>query len=334
MIDRSFEKVIVEMSEKDTQNKGFRYAYVLGEKVEPSKHLHGSCSLCGGEVFARCGPVRIAHWAHKSVDDCETYSRDMSAWHKGWQDKFPEAWREEPIIDLKIPERHRADILTAENLVIEFQHSPIDEEEQLAREKFYSSHSSGMVWVVDATCHTQAMKRFDEEKQYFQFIKLLCLNSNDSYNNYFLVNNADIIFPSQWNDRRSYVFFDYLDAEREAGDDSLYCLFPKIVEGERLVWKCPRDSFVSIASDMKKVLIYLARVFRFYYDVRYGNIHLKPKINVVPYNRGYYTENSQARAREFRDGIKKANARNNGYLEGKTNGKSGYKGNYKSWKGR
>ncbi|MCQ2361965.1 MAG: hypothetical protein MJ048_02900, partial [Acidaminococcaceae bacterium] len=260
------EKDIIGMSEKKTQNKGFRYAYVLGEKVEPSKHLHGSCPLCGGEVFAKCGSIRIAHWAHKSMLDCETYSRDMSAWHKGWQDRFPEDWREEPIVDLKIPERHRADILTADNLVIEFQHSTIDEEEQLAREKFYLSHAEDMIWVVDATCYTQEMKRFDEEKQYFLFGKLPDLYRNDGYNDYCWVNNADFIFPQQWSNRQVFVFFDYFNVEKKTGDNNLYCLFPKVVEGERLLWKCPRDSFDSIASDIKKIELYLEKVFQFYYD--------------------------------------------------------------------
>lgn len=191
-----------------------------------------------------------------------------------------------------------------------------------------------MFWVVDATCHTQVMRRFDEEKQYFNFVKLACLDGSDCYNSYCLINNAGVIFPSQWNDRRLYVFFDYFDVDKGTGDNSLYCLFPKVVEGERLLWKCPRDSFVSIASNMQRIWIYLAKVFQFYYDVRHGNIRLKPQINVVTYNRGYYTENKQARSRAFHEDVRKANARNNAYSKGKRSGKSGYKGSYKPRKGR
>jgi hypothetical protein len=62
----------------------------------------------------------------------------MTAWHLGWQERFPEHMREVTIGP------HRADVKTSK-CVIEFQHSPISVEDIQAREAFYGN----MVWVFD-----------------------------------------------------------------------------------------------------------------------------------------------------------------------------------------
>ncbi|MCQ2361958.1 MAG: hypothetical protein MJ048_02860 [Acidaminococcaceae bacterium] len=246
--------------EKKTEIKGFRYAYVLGEKIGPSKKLHGSCPLCGEEVIAKCGNIRVHHWAHKNRQDCETFTKDTSEWHKSWQEKFPEEWREEPITNTVIKKRHRADICTPQGIVVEFQHSPIDVEEQEERESFYllqtnSPHTNGMVWVVDATCYQQVQKHFEEEIRY---ILTKPINGEDRYlKNYYFLDDANFIFPKEWVNRNVFVFFDYFNFETKTGDTNLYCLFPKLKDGKRIIWVCPRDRFVNFVSNVDFYVIFL-----------------------------------------------------------------------------
>lgn len=47
-----------------------RYAFVNGEKKEAMPKMHGICMGCGAQVIAKCGHVRINHWAHLNNKDC------------------------------------------------------------------------------------------------------------------------------------------------------------------------------------------------------------------------------------------------------------------------
>ena len=106
------------------------------------------CPVCGKPLIIKAKNSDIAtHFAHKSkcLDD---WSHDMSEWHKAWQEKFPEQYREIVLENNGI--KHRADVLI-NNTVIEFQHSPITNKEILARNEFYLSCGYRVVWVFDAT---------------------------------------------------------------------------------------------------------------------------------------------------------------------------------------
>ena len=51
-----------------------KYALVNGIKQQASKGLQGKCLCCGADVIAKCGSVRVYHWAHKNKNEC-TYSQ-------------------------------------------------------------------------------------------------------------------------------------------------------------------------------------------------------------------------------------------------------------------
>ena len=92
---------------------------------------------------------RQAVIVHKKGTQClDGWSHDMSEWHRAWQEKFPEECRE--VVVEKNGVKHRADVLI-NNTVIEFQHSPITNEEILERNNFYLSCGYPVVWVFDAT---------------------------------------------------------------------------------------------------------------------------------------------------------------------------------------
>lgn len=123
-----------------------RYANVDEELKEPSPGLKGLCPGCGNAVIAKCGMIKIHHWAHQSRIDCDRWWEPMTEWHLEWQNKFPKAWRERIFRDQQTGEFHRADVHTPKGLTIEFQHSPLSSQELNSRNTFYKK----IIWVVNA----------------------------------------------------------------------------------------------------------------------------------------------------------------------------------------
>lgn len=100
-----------------------------------------TCPICGRVVQAKCGSIKAWHWAHVSTVDCDDWAEPDSSWHQGWQSKV-DASRREVVIGC-----HRADVVTAQGLILELQHSSISPEEIAVREAFYGRE---MVWLFDA----------------------------------------------------------------------------------------------------------------------------------------------------------------------------------------
>ncbi len=84
------------------------------------------------------------HWAHASRKDCDPWWENETAWHREWKNLFPEECRE---ISYTAPdgEIHRADLVTPTGIVIEVQHSQMNDAERLSRESFYQN----LIWIVD-----------------------------------------------------------------------------------------------------------------------------------------------------------------------------------------
>jgi competence protein CoiA len=114
--------------------------------MEPSKGLKGVCPGCGKDVIAKCGNVKVHHWAHVNIKDCDSWHEPETEWHREWKNKFPIDFREKPFIDEISGEIHRADIHTSNGVTIEFQNSPISLQELRSRNGFYKS----LIWVVNA----------------------------------------------------------------------------------------------------------------------------------------------------------------------------------------
>lgn len=118
-----------------------RFALVGDHKEPPFRAGRGTCPVCAGRVIAKCGRVRIHHWAHESAMDCDTWSEGIGPWHLSWQDLVQREFVEVPIGN------HRADILGNDGIVVELQHSPIPPDVIALRENFYGN----MIWVFDAS---------------------------------------------------------------------------------------------------------------------------------------------------------------------------------------
>lgn len=119
------------------------YALIDNEKITASPNTTGHCPLCESEMIAKCGQIKIWHWAHKNLTDCDDWHEGETDWHLRWKSLFPPSWTE--VVITKEDKKHRADVLTPDGTVLEFQHSPISLDDIEKREQFYND----MIWIFD-----------------------------------------------------------------------------------------------------------------------------------------------------------------------------------------
>src|SRR6476469_5444493 len=97
-----------------------KYAVIEGKRQEAQPDLSGKCPDCAGEVIARCGDVRVWHWAHWRTRDCDRWSEPETEWHRAWKNHFPKDWQER-IHWSESGEKHIADVQPERGIVLEFQ---------------------------------------------------------------------------------------------------------------------------------------------------------------------------------------------------------------------
>ena len=120
-----------------------KYGIVAGARHEAARGLSGQCPACGAALIAKCGDLRVHHWAHKGARTCDAWWEPETEWHREWKDRFPKD-SQEVIQRAEDGEKHIADVKTKHGHVLEFQHSPISNEERAAREAFYRR----MSWIA------------------------------------------------------------------------------------------------------------------------------------------------------------------------------------------
>lgn len=121
-----------------------KYSLVNNVRLEATPGLSGQCPCCDQAMIAKCGTIKMWHWAHKGRRTCDVWWESETEWHRAWKGNFPESWQEVIQRDEK-GEKHIADVKTSQGWVIEFQHSHIKPEERKSRDAFYQK----LVWVVD-----------------------------------------------------------------------------------------------------------------------------------------------------------------------------------------
>lgn len=107
----------------------------------------GRCPQCQQPVRGKHGQIVIAHWAHLAATDCDPWTEPESDWHRAWKRWFLERGdRIEVTLDHG-GQRHRADVITTQGVIVELQHRylPIDQIDE--REQFYGE---AMCWLYDA----------------------------------------------------------------------------------------------------------------------------------------------------------------------------------------
>jgi competence protein CoiA len=224
------------------------FALINNEKSEAQKGLQGICPGCLQPVIAKCGQQKINHWAHRANKTCDSWWESETEWHRSWKNNFPADWQEVFLPNVQNGEKHVADVRTPHGFVIEFQHSHINPEERVLREKFYDT----MVWVVDGT----RLKR-----DYIRFLKGVVSNFRPTTaQGIFLVNFPEECFPNGWIDSSVPVIFDFLgmqlqNKQNDPQRNSLWCLFPGRAEGSGVVAILSREYFINTAQSEPQVFI-------------------------------------------------------------------------------
>ncbi len=216
-----------------------KFALVNGDKTEARTGLQGSCVYCQSDTIAKCGQVRIWHWAHKSKVSCDPWWENETEWHREWKNHFPKEWQEYIHTDSATGEKHIADIKTANGLVIEFQHSAIKSNDIKSREAFYKN----MVWVVDGTRLKKDYPRF-------------CKGMNGRkpfFKGFFLSAFPGECFPASWLASSAPVYFDFQGDSPDMQRSALWCLFP-VVEGHAVIAGVPREQFIEFSSTAPHLL--------------------------------------------------------------------------------
>jgi hypothetical protein len=221
-----------------------QFALIDNQRKEAEHGQKGICPFCSQPVIAKCGKIKINHWAHKSNEKCDNWSEPETEWHRTWKNIYPTDWQEKIMHDKKTNEKHIADVCTHDNLVLEFQHSYIKHEERILREQFYRN----MVWIVDGTRLTRDFPRFiaDEKAR---------INYKDN-KDIFLIFRPEKYFPPSWLKTIVPVIFDFKGTEQledeEDARNYIYCLFPlRIFGGGAIFARISRSSFVNTTRNGK-----------------------------------------------------------------------------------
>lgn len=93
-------------------------------------------------IIKNKGFINKHHFAHKGTVDCDSWAHQMSDWHLNWQKQFDENYRE-IIIGC-----HRADI-KINNIIVEFQQSPLSSTDMLERINYYTKHNNYLFFLFD-----------------------------------------------------------------------------------------------------------------------------------------------------------------------------------------
>ena len=199
-----------------------KFALVNNERCEPTPKAKGICPVCNEVVIAKCGKLKAHHWAHKIKQNCRNDRWETEGeWHRNWKNRFPIECQEKII--LINGEKNIADVQTDKGLVIEFQHSHLNPEEQKARENAYKD----MIWVVDGTRLKYDFPRFQKNIKHNSVLFLEIRKNIILFCVYF----CDEVFSKNWLHCSVPVVFDFLGLEKEENADVfqryLYLLLPR-----------------------------------------------------------------------------------------------------------
>lgn len=163
---------------------------------QASKSQSYTCPICGEQVLLKATKSSsiCPYFSHRANTECDSWKSDMTSWHYEWQEKFPVENREIVLScgDIK----HRADVLI-NDIVIEFQHSPLSEEDFQARNEFYITSGKHLIWIFDMSekitiLYPQLTANSIEKKLKLSRFKSYFkgYNPNNGYSLFFQDNNA------------------------------------------------------------------------------------------------------------------------------------------------
>jgi hypothetical protein len=204
-----------------------KFALANGQRQEAQPNLSGECLYCGRPMVARCGEVRVWHWAHKGHHLCDPWQENETKWHRAWKDQFPADWQE-VVHHAEDGERHIADVKTGDGWLMEFQHSYIRPDERRSREAFYQS----LIWVVDGARRKGDIAQFSRAWDKGE--------SPDPLSSKRRILSPEGALLRDWAGSRAHVFFDFGDARL------LWWLFPESDDIRAYVQHISRAQFLRV----------------------------------------------------------------------------------------
>lgn len=126
----------------------------------PTEHNQTSiCGSCRSGIFAKTGDEVTWHWAHYTLDACDTWAEPNgeSMWHHEWKRYLRDQWGAETEVKIG---NHRADAVLPDGLVIELQSSKLDPKQIQEREAFYGN----MIWIYRAHWFDHHQIFFSEQR--------------------------------------------------------------------------------------------------------------------------------------------------------------------------
>jgi len=205
-----------------------KYAIVDGQRREAQPGLSGECPVCRAATIAKCGEIKIWHWAHKGKRNCDHWWENETPWHRDWKNHFPDECQE--VVQIADDgEKHIADVKTDQDWVIEFQHSYIKPEERRSREAFYGN----MVWVVAGLRRKNDLKQFIEAVKYGLQISQKPLVAG--------VHPLDCRLVKEWSTSRVPVFFDFGEKVPPHG---LWLLIPMGLDHTTYITLVGKEDFI------------------------------------------------------------------------------------------
>jgi competence protein CoiA len=203
-----------------------KFALVNEQRREAQPDLSGKCLTCGHPMVAKCGEVRIWHWAHRGSRLCDPWWENETEWHRAWKDQFPISWQE-VVQRAEDGEKHVADVKTDHGCVIEFQNSYINPEERRSRETFYTQ----LVWVVNGS-----RRKTDKQKFSDAWLRGVAVGPSSQLRK---IVSHECVLLREWVGVRAPVFFDF-------GEPMLVWFLHVSFDGSMYVTLLPRADFIKI----------------------------------------------------------------------------------------
>lgn len=221
------------------------FANINGIKSLASPKSKAVCDFCGKSVIAKCGKIKTWHWAHKSIDACDTWYEPETEWHLNWKLVFGKEYSE--VILIKDGEKHIADIKTNNGYVIEVQNSKLPIEKMEARERFYGRK---MFWVINGikfkdnfkiftpgALHDNLYDEYSPELEYFSKMHGFTLNYRPTQETI-----IDLLFDwkyshSVWRASNRKIYIDF-------GTDKLYLITSFMGNSKGKVIEISKNEFV------------------------------------------------------------------------------------------
>ena len=215
-------------------NKGERVT--IEEAVKGEKYI---CPDCNSELIQKRGSVNIHHFAHMAGGDCDTWS-EMTEWHLMWQNQFQEQYREVTLGE------HRADI-KVDDYIIEFQHSPISEEELRERINFYTSYGK-LIFLFDLREKQIYSNRWRKNTFIWKYpSRTIIPPNNKNYFVFFQISDNTILFVK--NNIDNWSDFEVYKAMTKA---QFVNLFKKINSIEILKASCQKEADIEAEREQYK----------------------------------------------------------------------------------